>query len=72
MPNIPKVRVAGGIVFGAGVALGVFVVASMFVSPLAAVVPALLVLGMVLALAGMDMSDDDSPPSPEDLEDNDR
>jgi uncharacterized membrane protein len=68
MPDIPELRVVGGIVFGAGVALGTFVAASWFVSPLAAAVPALLVMGLVLVLAGMDMSEDDGPPTAEDLE----
>ena len=72
MTQNPHLTLLGGLVFGAGITLGTYVVASMFVSPLVAFVPTLLVAGIVLALAGMDLSTDDGPPSADDLEDSDR
>ena len=69
MTQNPHLTLLGGLVFGAGITLGVHVLALQFVSPLVALVPTLLVAGMVLALAGMDLSTDESPPSADDLED---
>ena len=72
MTQNPHLTLLGGLVFGAGITLGVYVLALQFASPLVALVPTLLVAGMVLALAGMDLSTDDDPPSADDLEDSDR
>lgn len=68
MVERPRLALAGGLTFGAGVTLAVYVVASLFAPPLVAAVPTLLVAGIVLALAGQDWSGDDGPPTAEDLE----